>query len=223
MKTYQKILLGGIGALTPIIMNLLVLDFKILSDLTWIVFLGYLIRVVVLFYLGGLVAYLHKNEKSPVKLFELGIVAPALITALLNAQNVEIPKAAGLKDTTSLFNWVAIVSAQTPSKEEIKTFSPAKESTADGFWRGLTGTVSKKNWFVIVGSSKSLEEAKALARQINQREHGFKAEVYSSFEKDSLYEVVIGANLTREEAERIRQQATTIGLPQDSYLWTYPR
>ena len=93
MPTHKKIFIGGLGALTPIIMNLLVVDFNILLvNLTTFALIGYLIRVVVLFYLGGLVSYLHKDEKSPLKVFEFGIIAPALLTALINANNVEVPE-----------------------------------------------------------------------------------------------------------------------------------
>ncbi|MEK6545114.1 MAG: hypothetical protein AAB257_04845 [Nitrospinota bacterium] len=65
MKTRQKIIIGGLGALTPIIMNLLVVDINVLViNLTIFAFIGYTIRVAIFFYLGGLVAFLHKNEKA---------------------------------------------------------------------------------------------------------------------------------------------------------------
>ena len=93
MTTQKKVFIGGLGALTPIIINLLVIDLTVLFvNLTVLAVFGYLLRVTVLFYLGGLVAYLHKDEKSPLKIFEFGIIAPALLTALINANNVEIPK-----------------------------------------------------------------------------------------------------------------------------------
>lgn len=54
MKTHQKILIGGLGALTPTILNLLVIDLKaLLLDLSPLPFLGYFIKVGILFYLGG--------------------------------------------------------------------------------------------------------------------------------------------------------------------------
>jgi len=93
MKTRKKIIIGGLGALTPVIMNLLIVDLDaLLVKLTILAFLGYIIRLVALFYLGGFVAFLHKDENSPIKIFELGIVAPALITAMLNAGQVSILK-----------------------------------------------------------------------------------------------------------------------------------
>ena len=63
MKTYKKILIGGLGALTPIIMNLLVIDLEVLLlNVTLFAVLGYTIRVIILFYLGGITAFLHKDE-----------------------------------------------------------------------------------------------------------------------------------------------------------------
>ena len=82
MNIRKKIMIGGLGALTPVIMNLLIVDLNVLLvKFTSLAFIGYVIRVIILFYLGGLVAFLHKDENSPIKIFELGIIAPALITA----------------------------------------------------------------------------------------------------------------------------------------------
>ncbi|MBI5287187.1 MAG: SPOR domain-containing protein [Deltaproteobacteria bacterium] len=217
MTTYKKILIGGLGALTPILMNLLVVDLNILLvNLTFLAFLGYIIRVVILFYLGGLVAYLHRDENSPVKLFELGIAAPALITALLNAGHVEVSS----KPIASIL--IPSVYAQT---EDVKRFSLPEETRTQQLWRGLTGSIStpQKAWSVIVGSHLKLEDAKRQAHLINQEDKGFKAEVYAPYKGNPHYAVVIGANLTYEEAKELRQKAIAAGLPKDTYLWTFPR
>jgi len=85
LKVRDKILIGGLGALTPIIMNLLVVDLeKLLINLTTIAMIAYTIKVVLLFYIGGVVAYLNKDENKPFKLFQLGIYAPAMIIAFMN-------------------------------------------------------------------------------------------------------------------------------------------
>ncbi|MCU0644340.1 MAG: hypothetical protein MUC94_08755, partial [bacterium] len=129
MKTYKKIFIGGLGALTPIIMNLLVIDLEVLLiNLTFYSVLGYSIRVIVLFYLGGLIAYLHKDEINIVKIFELGIVAPALITALLNAGQIDVSKmkAQNASNPIGSISFVSAAYAQTnteqdSTKMEIKT------------------------------------------------------------------------------------------------------
>jgi hypothetical protein len=223
MKTSQKIFIGGLGALTPIIMNLMVVDFMLLKDLTLFAALGYLIRVIVLFYLGGLVAYLHKTEESPVKLFELGIVAPALITALLNGGNVEAVKNPGQPDRAASVVLVSEAFAQPPREEAVKTYPRSTQAPIQQFIRGLTGSVPKEVWFVICGSYQTLEEARKEAQKINEPAKGFDAEVYASYGKASGYDVVIGANMTYEGAERLRQKAMDAGLPRETKVWTIPR
>ncbi|MGB1205883.1 MAG: hypothetical protein ACPG5B_09565 [Chitinophagales bacterium] len=85
IKVRDKILIGGLGALTPIIMNLLVVDLeKLLINLTTIAMIAYTIKVILLFYIGGVVAYLNRDENKPFKLFQLGIYAPAMIIAFMN-------------------------------------------------------------------------------------------------------------------------------------------
>lgn len=230
MSTRHKILIGGMGALTPIVMNLLVVDFRVLlSDLTlgtWLVLLGYIVRVVVLFYLGGLVTFLHKDENSPIKLFELGIVAPALITGFLNASNIpDVPKTGGVTDgkppSASLFVHPAY--AQTTAKEKVRVFSPPQDTKLGEFWRGLTGAREERLWYVIAGSHRKLADAEKQAKQIREKGQGLEADVYAPYGDNPFYAVVIGANLTNDEARRLRQKAVAAGLPKDTYLWTFPK
>jgi len=229
MKTRKKIMIGGMGALTPIIMNLLVVDLNILLiNLTVMAFLGYSIRVIALFYLGGVVAYLHKEEKSPVKIFELGIVAPALITALLNAGQVEVPNINLQSSNANIggINLIATAYAQEPEKKnEIKTFSMPKENGWQQLLRGLTGrtTNTRKVWFVFAGSHEKVEDAKKQAQQINENQKNVKAEVYAPYGDDPHYKVVIGENLLLKQAELIKQRAVRGELPWDLKLWRLPK
>jgi hypothetical protein len=226
MKTRQKIIIGGLGALTPVVINLLVVDINgVFVNLTLFVFLAYIIRVLILFYLGGLIAFLHKDENSPIKLFELGIAAPALITAFMNASNVEVSKTTHYADKVSAYSFVFNHSAyaQTDKKQDIKTFSLPEETTTQQLWRGLTGSSPKNVWFVIVGSYLKLEDAKKHEQLIAKEWKDFKAEVYAPYGENLYYAVVIGANLTREEAQLLRQKALLAGFPEDTYLWTFSK
>ena len=226
MTNRQKILIGGLGALTPVVMNLLVVDLStLLLSLTLLAGLAYLIKVAVLFYLGGLVAYFHKEENSPLKLFELGIAAPALITAFLNAQRVEMPHmpspSAEVPSAAPLF--IGSAYAQPVSKQETKTFSLPQETTGEQLLRGFTGSISKRVWFVVAGSHLKLEDAEKQVQYIAKRWPGFKGDVYAPYGGNPYYAVVIGANLTYEEAQDLRRRAIIGGFPQDTYLWTFPR
>ncbi len=225
MSSRQKILIGGLGALTPIILNLLIIDFSTtLENLKLAVLISYFIRVVVLFYLGGIVAFLHKEESNAIKLFELGIAAPALITAIINAHNIDTAKinnAAGKKEISSI-TFVTRAYAQTGDKQ-LKSFSLPEETTIEQIKRGLLGSRTNRIWFVIVGSHLNLEDAKKQAAGINNKQNNFHAQVYDKYADSQFYAVVIGANLTYEEAQLCRKKAIDSGLPKDTYLWTFPR
>ena len=90
LSVRDKILIGGLGALTPIIMNLLMVDLeKLFINLTLVSVIAYIIKVAILFYIGGVVAYLNKDENKPIKLFQLGIYAPAMILAFMNTNPLQ--------------------------------------------------------------------------------------------------------------------------------------
>ncbi len=224
MTLRWKILVGGLGALTPIVMNLLVVDAAAISELELGIVLGYFLRVVLLFYLGGLVAYLHKEEESPIKLFELGIAAPALITALLNGAQIEaakIPSRAATPPASTSF--IPSAYAQGTTKGQVRTFSLPKENLGEQVVRGLTGSRPKNVWFVIAGSHIKLGDAQRQAQQINQKWPNFTDEVYAPYGGNPYYAVVIGANLTYEEAQKLQQRVIAAGLPKDTYVWTFPK
>ena len=228
MKTSQKILIGGLGALTPVVLNLLVVDLNVLFlNLTLVAGLAYLTRVAILFALGGLVAFLYQDENSPLKLFQLGLAAPALITSLMNGGQVEVPKvppSAQVRPSASL-QIIPSAYAQTAQKREIKTFSLPKESLGEQFQRGFTGSVPKRVWFVIAGRYPSRESAQRETDRITRAfgAKGFKAEVFSPGGGNSSWSVVLGSNLTSDEAQSLRQRAATAGVAKDPSVWTFAK
>ncbi len=78
----------------PVLVSLLTIDIgAVLSDESYLTtgnIIGIAIRYLVLFGVGGIVAYLHEDEHKPFKIFELGIAAPALITSLITAQGISV-------------------------------------------------------------------------------------------------------------------------------------
>ena len=224
MTTRQKIFLGGLGALTPVVLNLLAVDLKTTFETIGVfVFAGYALRVVGLFYLGGLVAYLHKDENKPIKLFELGIVAPALLTTLLSAAQIEAPKTekAVADNHSAALQLMPVVYAQSSDPDQFKRFTLPREGAASQVWRGLTGSKIANVWFVIVESFQKPADAQKEAAAINQRQRNFKAEVFAPYDDNQGYSVVIGANLTYEEANAQQQSAAKSGLK--ASLWTFPK
>ncbi len=86
ISTKKKILIGGLGALTAPILSLVNVESQILENATALNLIGIIVRISALFYLGALVVWLHTDEHSPVKIFELGIAAPALLSLLVAGQ-----------------------------------------------------------------------------------------------------------------------------------------
>src|SRR5262245_9004119 len=87
--------LGGLGGLLPVLTGVLAVDLASVIDhanlLTLGNYLGYLIRVAVLIILGGTVALLNVEVRQPLTLVQLGIAAPALITAYINGAAITPP------------------------------------------------------------------------------------------------------------------------------------
>jgi len=97
MSTRMKFVWGGLGALTPVVATFMIVDVETMIEYLNAAFgdegspfrlAGYSLRVLGLFVVGGVWACLHKQEYDPKKLFQLGIVAPAMITASINASNI---------------------------------------------------------------------------------------------------------------------------------------
>lgn len=129
MTTRKRLLLGGLGAVLPIVVNFAIIDFAtLMAGLTVLAIVGYLVRLAVLFFLGALWGYVHASENDPKKLVQLGMVAPALITGILNASNVEVP--AG-KEVNLLIS---------PAYAQATPPRPPVETPLDEFIRGLTGS-----------------------------------------------------------------------------------
>jgi len=134
LNTYQKIMLGGLGALTPVIMNLLAVDLeKLLINITIISVIAYLIKVIILFYIGGLVAYLNSDENKPIKLFQLGIYAPAMIIAFMNTNPLHTsavqPAPTPVAVSPTPDNRQSKSIEQTPQRPEVSTSSSDASSS----------------------------------------------------------------------------------------------
>jgi hypothetical protein len=75
---------------------------------------------------------------------------------------------------------------------------------------------------VIVGSFTSPDNANKYANSINERFPGYHANVYAPYGDAPYYSVVIGANLTLQEAKVLRDKAVASGLARQTYYKTFP-
>ena len=225
MSNRKKFLIAGSGALAPLIVNLAVIDLQALAifGITFLFVVSYLIRQIVLFGIGGTFGYLNQEE-NPWKLFQIGIAAPALLTAMINAKQVGMPQVQGaphvsavsLLESTIIPN--ALADETAPDGKMV--FSLPQETASQQISRGLFGSTPTNVWYVIAGSFAVKANAEAEAARVRQK--GFPAEVYDPYGRTKLYAVVIGAQLTHDDAQSLRQEAINKGLANDTYLWTFP-
>lgn len=109
MTAIKRFWIGGGGALLPLLITLIGADLAVLIDqhdqLSSGMIIGAGIRYLCLFILGGIVAALHTDERKPLKLVQLGIAAPALVTSYISVGPVSAAT------NTLSFQWPGIVSS----------------------------------------------------------------------------------------------------------------
>jgi hypothetical protein len=236
--------IGCIGALTPILLNLLVVDLQTtLSNVTLITVLSYLVRVVALCAAACIVIFLNDDETKPVKLFQLGIAAPALLTGLLNgavianqrtppSQSSQTAPAATInhneRETNQRFvfevpSFIGRAHAQGAGRPAnvLDCTTPQDPSVSQQILKGLIGIVPDNQWFVVVGSNPTAESALADVATLNQRYAGrFSAKVCApAAAPDNRYRVVIGEYLTYAAATKLKLEAIAAGLPGETWVW----
>ena len=175
MAVHTRFLYGGGGAIVPVLLNFLVIDLTVVfNGLTLLTALSYVLRVCALFAAGGLaVTVFNRDEVVPAKLFQLGIVAPALLTALINGHNaapqgtggngiaLAPPAPAHAAVTWHIPSFIGEARAQTPPSppSKLKAFALPQETQTQQIYRGLFGSTQKNIWFVIVGSHRTENDA----------------------------------------------------------------
>ncbi|MGI8961017.1 MAG: protein kinase domain-containing protein [Bryobacteraceae bacterium] len=76
-------------------------------------------------------------------------------------------------------------------------------------------------WRVVVYTYDRAADAENRARLINERHPDLKAEMFSPSGNSGPYLVVIGGEMSRENAVTLCQEARSLGLPRDTYLQNY--
>jgi hypothetical protein len=222
MTGRERFLIGGVGGLAPVLMFLATGDFqRFFAPGLAAMAVGYLVRAVILFFVGGFVVWLYRDESQRIKAFQLGVGAPAMIAGLLATTGG--PAAPPPSRATLGLSLIPVVYAQTTrGQESLKHFTLPVQSPTGQFIQGLTGAQPKNVWFVIAGSYLNLDSAKAEVERINRSFSSFHADAYAPYGDSPYYAVVIGANLTQEEARALTERAINSGLPKDTYYKTFP-
>lgn len=87
MTKLGRFIFGGLGGLLPLIASLVAVDLTAIAKLvdnhalTEGLCVGYATRIIGLVVLGGVMALLNEEVKTPLSLVQIGIAAPALVTS----------------------------------------------------------------------------------------------------------------------------------------------
>jgi hypothetical protein len=235
MGSTQRFFIACLGALTPIITNLLVVDLNTtLNNLSVIEGANYAIRLCALCASACVVVFLNSDEVRPVKLFQLGVMAPALLTSLINgatislkanaqaSQNAAIQSLPQKSEFPSLIGTAFAQPAPSPEAAPVKDcLLPAQLNTTQQILKGLIGLVPDNKWYVVAGSYGALPGATQNAAEIRNR-FGTKYSVSICRPlggPDAQYRVVIGENLTYADATRLKVDAIAAGFSDNTWVW----
>jgi hypothetical protein len=231
MTRLERFLTGGLGALVPVVLNLVVLDLRVLAEsFAPSLLLGALARMAALGIVGGAVACLQADA-GRTRLLQLGLGASALLLALLNGSNVKLPVA-----TSPQAYSLAVPVLEVPAFAEefpsprgaegpppVRQFDLPRPSGIEGFLQGLTGRIPDDLWFVIAGSYAGFEDARRHALAIRHATPRFSPSIYAPFRGSRFYAVVVGEYLPFAGAKARQVEALRAGLPATTHLWTFPR
>jgi hypothetical protein len=160
MNGRRRFWIGAVGGTAPSLLNLALVDAtNLLRTPEPVLLASYLIRVAVLLSLGGLWAWLHHREIEPAKVFELGLLAPAMVMVAMNASNVpKPPQAAAIAFAQSATAVCEAAKVRYMAWPALTAYEQVKQ--------GLTGAQSPRTRFVIVGLHAALAPARAQAAAV---------------------------------------------------------
>lgn len=220
LRTHTRMFWCGIGALTPIAINLLTVDVQtVFVAVSTAVLLGYAIRALSLFLIGAFVALWHPDEHRPKRLIEFGIAGPALLTSVMNGANSPMfhpTDEVAAVQVAEPAEWKPPVIQRVSLWQDTSVFSfrvqPA-ESVGSAFLRGLTGRASSGTWFVYLNQTfASSRDAHLRARDLRSK-LSLEARVYEPGGPVPGYTVVLGDWLTEGEAHQMSARLKEMRLP----------
>jgi len=146
MTSMQRFLYGGIGALMPVLVTIVSLDlahtFSKPDAFSTANIIGFGIRYLFLFVIGGIFAYFHTDEEKAFKLFEIGIAAPALITSIITANAVKVPGQETAAPQTKTGSAFVLISSANAADSRAQVPAKGVELAGDflnGVLEGVTG------------------------------------------------------------------------------------
>ena len=222
MNLKNKLFIGCLGALSPILVNLILVDLDlVLANAKALTIASYIVRVIALCAAACLVVYLNGEEDKPIKIFQLGLAAPALLTGIING--VSLSK--NVVDQKAAFEIPAIVSsafAQGAGQPKVEDCVKHDSTAGQEVLKGLFGILPENRWYVSTSSKLKLQSAVDEVKDIESRFSGkFHPRICAPISSDDkYYRVIIGQNLTREAANKLKDEALASGLSRSTWLWS---
>lgn len=214
-----KVALGALGALVVYFVDLYHVGFSrtayILAHFEFLPYVAVLVGALPFLLAGALWALAQKDETKRLRLFEFGLLIPALFLVWTNGAElgtarhqlfqVSDPRAA----TTTLTSPYA----QPAWQGSVKTFSvPHPEAPEIKFLRAVTGIERKSTWYVVAAGYRRVQPALEQAEMMNKQFKEFKAVVYRPYGENPFFKVVLGEDLTFDQAIRLRDKAIAAGI-----------
>lgn len=191
----------------------------------------------------GYYAYLQTGERNALKLLQISLGVPALLTALAgdmkrvqttkeledkNRVLVDMMKARSetSQPPQAFFRspgWLfpTVVHAAAPPGSRIQTLEKPQQSMSDKVAQAIFGRGNPPDYFVISASYSTESAAQSAAALLAQTYSGFNPQVFAFSQSSGPFAVVLGRNLTYEQAVQMRTKALNAGLPASTNIWTY--
>lgn len=178
----------------------------------------------VLFFLGGLIGWASKENHS-LKLLALGISAPALVTTWTSVKQSPIENGQVDKVVSELHSTVfqtAHASEPNVPNSILSTTENLRGITIlDGIKDVLGWEAISPNYWVVVGSFVTLENAIEQAKKINAEAPEMKAFVGKRKPGNKYFPVIVGQFTNRENAEATLAKAQKLKAVSKAYLSEY--
>jgi hypothetical protein len=169
LKSWERWIYGGVGAMAPLAVVAATTDtVAVFSTLTVVVAVAWTAKCIILFGIGGFVAFLHKTEADTWKCFVIGISAPALITTGLSGTAARINAPAPQASLGIFSSAEAAPSPETlaaGSRIKVVPISVLAEGVAEQIKRGLFG-IDPPLSLVVVSAEASESAARAVAGEV---------------------------------------------------------
>lgn len=232
LTIFQKMILGTLGALTPVLLNLYAVDLGKLfmnQQITVPYLIGYIVRILILILYGSLIAFFHRDENNPVKLFQLGVAFPAIVTILLSGVNsstglpqqinanksVQTPTVSANNVVTTAYK--VVLAQYKPNVRVIEPmvneFDTGSDSPFIQFLQGFLGAIPQSNTFaVLLGNEMTWNDALNEHQFYSHNYPKFNVQLYRSYNNNEKYVLVLGNKLTETVALQIQGDARGSGL-----------